>query len=540
MKISRWFVLCHLFSMHCAIAQVCDDVSIDGVDADDSLLPFETLLPIANPGSNLNRQTFIRFINPSDSEANVEVYGIDDGGMRSRRGALSFTLPANAAQQITAQDIENGNPDNGLTSNLCDGQGKWQLRVRSDVEIRVMGFIRTPEGFLTSLNEVVPRTADENFVYFANPASNTNRQTFIRIVNLTGNSDTVTITGIDDEGIVSTGTVTFELSAHESMQLTSQNLELGNSDKGLTGNLDDGAGKWRMTISSPLQLQVMSLIRTPNGFLTNLSSVVDQNTSGAHTVYFANPASETFRTTFLRIINTSTSSGTVTISAVDDSGSTAPGGNVEFTLAAGAATQLTTTDLESGNSDKGLSGSFGDGSGRWRLTVTADVTLKVMSLVRTPDGFLTNLSSAAPTSSVGTEVYVFNPASNSLRNSFLRLVNNSNNDGAVTIVATDDGGTPGASDVTFNITANGSMSLTAVDLEVGHDDISGSFGDGEGKWRMTITSDVDLTVRACCKHRKAFLPISVVLSIAISALYSSLTKRCPGAWHKPASPMSGS
>jgi hypothetical protein len=57
-KISRWFVLCHLFSMHCAIAQVCDDASIDGADADDSLLPFETLLPIANPGSNLNQQTF--------------------------------------------------------------------------------------------------------------------------------------------------------------------------------------------------------------------------------------------------------------------------------------------------------------------------------------------------------------------------------------------------------------------------------------------------------------------------------------------------
>jgi len=203
--------------MHCAIAQVCDDASIDGADADDSLLPFETLFPIANPGSNSNQQTFLRFINPSDSEANVEIYGIDDGGKRSRQGALSFTLSANATQQITAQDIENGNPDKGLTSNLCDGQGKWQLRVRSDVEIRVMGFIRTADGFLTSLNEVVPRTAEDNFVYFANPASNTSQQTFLRIVNLTDNSDTVTISGIDDDGTASTGTVTFPLGAHESI-----------------------------------------------------------------------------------------------------------------------------------------------------------------------------------------------------------------------------------------------------------------------------------------------------------------------------------
>jgi hypothetical protein len=131
--------------MHCAIAQVCDDPSIEGADDSDSLLPFETLLPIANPGSNPKQQTFIRFINPSDIEANVEVYGLDDSGTRSRRGALSFTLPAKAAKQITAQDIENGNTDKGLISNLCDSQGKWQLRVRSSVELRVMGFIRTPE-----------------------------------------------------------------------------------------------------------------------------------------------------------------------------------------------------------------------------------------------------------------------------------------------------------------------------------------------------------------------------------------------------------
>ena len=203
--------------MNCAIAQVCDDVSVDGADADASLLPFETLLTIENPGSNGSQQTFLRFINPSDGEANVEVYGIDDGGNRSRQGTLGFTLPANAAKQIIVQDIENGNTAKGLTGNLCDGQGKWRLRVRSDVEIRVLGFIRTPDGFLASLNEVVTRTAEDTFVYFANPASNTNQQTFLRIVNLNDNSDTVTITGIDDEGTVSTGSVTFLLSAHESI-----------------------------------------------------------------------------------------------------------------------------------------------------------------------------------------------------------------------------------------------------------------------------------------------------------------------------------
>lgn len=367
-----------------------------------------------------------------------------------------------------------------------------------------MGFIRTTDGFLASLNEVVPRTADDNFVYFANPASNTNQQTFLRIVNLTDDSDTVTISGVDDEGNTSTGTVTFPLGAHESIQMTSQDLELRNSNKGLTGNLDDGVGKWRLTITSPLQLQVVGLIRTPNGFLTNLSRVVDQNTSGAYTIYFANPASETFRTTFLRIINTSTDSGTFTISAVDDDGNAASGGNVEFSLAAGAAKQMTSADLETGNNDKGLSGNLGDGSGRWRLSMTADVTLKVMSLVRTPDGFLTNLSNTAPSTPVGTDIYVFNPASNSEQQSSLRLVNNSSDDGAVTIAATDDNGNLGG-EITFSMAASSGMTLTAADLETGREDITGSFGDGDGKWRMSITSDVDLTVQSLLQTPEGFL-----------------------------------
>jgi hypothetical protein len=187
----------------------------------------------------------------------------------------------------------------------------------------------------------------------------------------------------------------------------------------------------------------MSLIRTQNGFLTNLNSIVERHPSGAHTIHFANPASDTFRTTFLRIINTSPVPGNGTISGVDDDGHAAPGGNVEFTLPAGAAKQMTSKDLETGNSDKGLSGNLGDGSGRWRLSVTADVTLKLMSLIRTPDEFLTNLSGTAPRTPGGTDIYVFNPASNFKQQSSLRLQNNSANDGTVTIVATDDSGSLG-------------------------------------------------------------------------------------------------
>ena len=300
-------------------------------DPSQSSLAIETRLYLTNPGSNVTQQSFLRFINPNDSDTSIEVYGIDDGGNPSKE-IISFTLAPQAAKQFNAQDLENGNSSKGLTGHLCDGQGKWQLRIRSDNPIKIMGLIRTPDGFLTSVNDAVPKSGDDNLVYFANPASNPNQQTFLRIVNLTTDTGTVTITGIDDAGITSVGTITFTLGANQSKQMNAQDLENGNVSKGLTGSLDNGSGKWRLTLSSTLDLEVMSLIRTPDGFLTNLSGMVDENGSGEFVIYFGNPASDTTRQTFLRIINISNQTGTVTLAGIDDVGQIATGGDVMFEL----------------------------------------------------------------------------------------------------------------------------------------------------------------------------------------------------------------
>ena len=116
----------------------------------------------------------------------------------------------------------------------------------------------------------------------------------------------------------------------------------------------------------------------------------------AHRIYYANPASETGQATLIRVVNITTSTGTVTISGIDDNGAAAPGGTVQFELGPREAKQLLTTDLENGNASKGLTGALGDGAGKWQLTVTADMDIAVMNLIRTADGFLTNLSRVAP------------------------------------------------------------------------------------------------------------------------------------------------
>ena len=473
----------------------------------DSILAIEKRLYVANPGSNITQQTFLRFINPNNAPASVEVFGIDDAGVRSKNPPISFTLAAHASLQFNAQDLENGNTNKGLTSHLCNGAGKWQLIIRSNLALEVMGLIRTPDGFLTSLNDVVPTSGAVNNVFFANPASNINQQTFLRIVNPTDATGLVTLSGIDDNGASSAGTITFTLGPFQSKQINAQELEGGSIPKNLTGSLGDGVGKWRITVTSALALKTMSLIRTPDGFLTNLSGMVDETNTGDFVIYFGNPASDTGKQTFLRIINTSNTSGTVTMVAIDDEGEAAPSGNITFTLGPNASKQMNAGDLENGNAGKDLNGMFGDGSGRWRITVSATMNIQVMSLVRTPDGFLTNLSRTTPKAGNNNTVYFFNPASNVSQVSSLRIINASNLAAFVTISGIDDNGNPGPNgEVTLTILANSALSVTSQDLENGNIPVLvGALGNGVGKWRLLVVSVADLKVQGLMNTPSGFL-----------------------------------
>ena len=63
-----------------------------------------------------------------------------------------------------------------------------------------------------------------------------------------------------------------------------------------------------------------------------------------------------------------------------------------LSVAAGGSLTIDAAELESGSA--GLSGSLGDGFGKWQLVVNGDRPLIAMSLLRSPTGHLTNLSTA--------------------------------------------------------------------------------------------------------------------------------------------------
>lgn len=113
-------------------------------------------------------------------------------------------------------------------------------------------------------------------------------------------------------------------------------------------------------------------------------------------VFTFNPAGNTTQESFARITNWGNTGGKVTIQGWDDNGAPATGGSVSFTLAAGKSLQLNSSDLESGNTGKGLTGALGDGAGKWRLIVTGEFDgMDVTSLNRNnTTGTLTNLTDA--------------------------------------------------------------------------------------------------------------------------------------------------
>ena len=194
------------------------------------------------------------------------------------------------------------------------------------------------------------------------------RQGFVMVTNHSNRDGEAFIYGIDDTGN-EVGPATLELKAGETQPFNSADLEMGNDGKGLTYPLEDGQGNWRLHIYSTLDIEPLNYIRTGSGFLSAMNDFVAGVAPG-HRVPIFNPASNTNIVSWLRLINPGETDATVTVAGRDQDGADAPIGDVMLTLKKGEARRVTAQDLELGAS--GLTGSLGDGAGKWSLWVSAD------------------------------------------------------------------------------------------------------------------------------------------------------------------------
>ena len=104
------------------------------------------------------RQGFVRVINHSGEAGEATIAPVDDGGRKF--DTLTLSLGANETVHFNSGDLENGNPAKGLAGATGPGQGRWRLGFASELDIEVLSYVRTADGFLTAMHDVAP-TAGE-------------------------------------------------------------------------------------------------------------------------------------------------------------------------------------------------------------------------------------------------------------------------------------------------------------------------------------------------------------------------------------------
>ena len=354
------------------------------------------------PAAGGSRQGFARIVNRSDEDGHVFIEAVDDAGVRARRARLD--VGARRAVHFNSEDLERGNAAKGLSGGVgAPTAGDWRLSVVSALDVEVLSYIRTQDGFVTAMHDV----AADAMVPFFNPGGNESQRSILRVVNTEAEPAKWTTGGYDDRGVWHPMAGSLLVRPQHALTLTAQELE------GARG-LGDGHGKWRLRARG-FPWFAMSLLESPTGHLVNLSTAPDNATpladGGAMHRLPLFPAAGGARQGFARVINRSYSSGEVAIVAVDDEG--VRSGPVRLTMRPRRAAHFNSADLEGGNAAKGLDGGVGVGAGDWRLEVASELDLMVLAYARTADGFVTSLHDLAPVAEDGGHrVVFFNPGRN--------------------------------------------------------------------------------------------------------------------------------
>ena len=471
-------------------------------------------VPYVPAASHPDWQGFVQLSNRGDDDGVVEIHAYDDAGVAY--GPLTLEVGAHATQFFNSNDLEQGNPGKGLDGATGTGEGAWRLAISSDLDLEVLTYVRTSDGFLTRMHDVARRDGDGIRVPTFNPASNTNQVSVLRLVNPTSAVAAVTIHGFDDDGGSPGGSVQLDVPARGAREVTSAELEAGAS--GLSGALGDGRGKWRLSVMSEQPVAAMSLLRSPTGHVTNLSSPPYEDGGPEHHVSLIPPAADSARQGFVRIVNRSERAGEVTLVGYDDEGERR--GPVVFSIRANATVHFNSSDLEHGNADKGLASGLGTGSGSWSLEIESDLPLDVLGYVRTTDGFLTSMHDAFHRDETGIRIPTFNPGSNTNQVSVLRLVNPGDEVRLVSITGVDQEGLSPGTPVRLSIPPRAARTVTAQELESGSaaNGLTGALGDGDGKWRLTLEPDGPLRA------------MSLLRSAGKLTNLSTLPAQFPSAW----------
>ena len=458
--------------------------------------PSTYLVPLL-PGADdaQDRQGFVRVINRSDEAAHVRIDAYDETGRH--RGRVFLSIRANETAHFNSRDLEEGNPSKRLGKGVGPGEGFWRLQVWAELNLEVLSYIRTEDGFLTSMHDVAPSVSNALRVPIFNPGSNIDQVSHLRLINLGDADSTVVIRGTDDAGESPGSAVEVSVPAGAARSWRADELESG---RGVDGALGDGEGKWRLRVEPEGLVVAMSLLESPTGHLTNLSAgavvpISDENNPGCWQSilpYFPTGADEHGRQGFLRMANVSSQRHKARIDVYNRVRGYL--GSLYLQLEPGRAASLNADDLAMGNPDKGLAEGVGPGSDVRHLVVIACENVEVSGYIRTRDGFLTAMGNAVPSADGRHHVAIFNPGSNVDQVSRLFIHSPNDEPNEVRIRGVDGQGMPSGGSVKVSVGPWQVKEFTASQLEVGIEGADGALGDGSAKWQLAVESDLPIRV----------------------------------------------
>ena len=441
-------------------------------------------LPLLPPASDALREGMVRIVNHSDESGQVAVTAIDDSGLAF--GPIALEVEAGQAIGFSSEDLERGNDALGIATGIGGGQGDWRLVLDTSLDIEPLAYVHTSAGFLDSLHDVVPRRSFYHRVTLLAPDSGLPDGSAVRLINSTDADAEVTIFGVDDGNALAPGRVSIGLAAGAARTVNARELEHG--AVGLAGRLGDGAGDWQLLVFTNAAIEAMTVLDTASGPLANLSAAQAQEGS----VLLFLSAGDALNEGRLRITNRS-AAGEIRVHGVDDSGQSF--GPVTMSIDGRRTVTLSSNDLETGDAAKGLPIGLGSGEGDWRLVLESELNLDVFAYARSQDGVVSIAHNVAAEGRRRHHVPFFNPAGETLQQSRLRLVNPSEGTAQIVIQAWDDAGDEAPEGaVSLSVAAGASISLSAESLEDGARGLSGSFGEGQGGWRLAVEADREIQV----------------------------------------------
>ena len=309
----------------------------------------------------------------------------------------------------------------------------------------------------------------------------------VRIESRSGVSGEVSVVAVDDAGQrVEAGLLT--LGAMAVIEFEAGALESGAAALGLTGT-GPGEGDWRLELSTELDIEARAYARS-EGFVTALHDAA--LVTGEVELPFFNPGGAA-RRSVLRLANARGEPAAVSVRGVDDAGRA--GGPVTAELGPWEARSYAASELESGSA-AGLTGSLGDGDGRWRLTLSADRgSAYATNLLLDGSGMLSSVPGRMSRGGFH-RVPLFPSASDGEgRRGLVRVVNRSADSAEVSIDAFD------ATDRAYErleltLAGEASGQFDSSDLEQGNaaKGLTGSTGPGEGDWWLELSSASDIEV----------------------------------------------